>query len=384
LEGWTSTASNYWPARFLDLSIYWEQLTKCGKLMSYKVSRRDFVTIAGGAVLLSGSQLSVSSAIAASTPEAQMKAVLNELAAFNAPPIDRLSPENARNSPAATDAVVAVLAKQGKPALQMVGDISHQLIPGPAGDLLARIYRPQGRGPFPVLVYFHGGGWVIANLDTYDSSCRALTKAANCLVVSVAYRQAPEHKFPAAAEDAYAATQWVMANAAQFQGDPNRVAIGGESAGGNLAAVACLMARDRRGRMPVHQMLIYPVTNYSFDTPSYQENANAQPLNKAGMQWFWSKYLNSSTDGSNPYASPLRAENLRGLPSATVITADIDPLRSEGQAYAKRLRDAGSTVRLTNYTNVTHEFFGMGAVLGKARQAVAEAASGLRSGFGRI
>ena len=286
-----------------------------------------------------------------------MKAVLDELAAFNAPPIDRLSPENARNNPTATDAVVAVLAKQGKPALQMVGDISHQLIPGPAGDLLARIYRPQGQGPFPVLVYFHGGGWVIANLDTYDSSCRALTKAANCIVVSVAYRQAPEHKFPAAAEDAYAATQWVMANAAKFQGDPNRVAIGGESAGGNLAAAACLMARDRRGRMPVYQMPIYPVTDYSCDTPSYQENANTQPLNKAGMQWFWSKYSNSPADGSNPYASPLRAANLWGLPSATVITADIDPLRSEGQAYAKRLRDAGSTVRVTNYTKCNARIF---------------------------
>lgn len=172
-----------------------------------------------------------------------------------------------------------------------------------------------------------------------------------------------------------------MSNAAQLNGDPRRVAVGGESAGGNLAAVTCLMARDRGGKMPVHQMLIYPVTNYAFDTPSYQENANAKPLNKAVMQWFWNHYLKNESDGSNPYASSLRAENLRGLPPATVITAEIDPLRSEGQAYAQRLREAGSAVRATNYSGVTHEFFGAGAVVSKAKQAVSEAATGLRSGF---
>lgn len=351
--------------------------------MNNKVSRRQFVMLAGAgsAAIALGSPFLTRSAEAASTPDAQMKAVLDELTAFKAPPIEKQSPMNARNNPTPANAVMGVLAKQGKPAVEMVGDVSHQLIPGPAGDLLARIYKPQGQGPFPVLVYFHGGGWVIANLDTYDSSCRALTNAAKCMVVSVAYRQAPEHKFPAAAEDAYAATQWVMGNAAQINGDPKRIAVGGESAGGNLAAVTCLMARDRRGMMPVHQMLIYPVTNYAFDTPSYQENANAKPLNKAMMMWFWSQYLKSEADGSNPYASPLRAENLRGLPPATVITADIDPLRSEGQAYADRLREAGSAVKFTNYTNVTHEFFGMGAVVDKAKQAVGEAAAGLRSGF---
>ncbi|MHC5726730.1 MAG: alpha/beta hydrolase fold domain-containing protein [Nostoc sp.] len=141
------------------------------------------------------------------------------------------------------------------------------------------------------------------------------------------------------------------------------------------------MARDRAGKMPVYQMLIYPVTNYAFDTPSYQENANAKPLNKPMMMWFWSQYLNSESDGSNPYASPLRGENLRGLPPATVITAEIDPLRSEGEAYAKRLREAGSPVKATNYNGVTHEFFGTGAVVDKAKQAVGEASAGLRSGF---
>jgi len=347
-----------------------------------EISRRDLLLLTGAGVgAIVGGSFLTKSAGAVSAPDAQMKAVLDQLAAFKAPPLEKQSPMNARNNPTIAAAVMGVLAQRGRPAVEMVGDVSHQLIPGPGGDLLARIYKPRGNGPFPVLVYFHGGGWVIATLDTYDSSCRALTNAANCIVVSVAYRQAPEYKFPAAAEDAYSATQWVINNAAQIGGDPRRVAVGGESAGGNLAAVTCLIARDRGGKMPVYQLLVYPVTNYAFNTPSYQENADAKPLNRAMMHWFWSYYLNSESDGSNPYASPLRAENLRGLPSATVITADIDPLRSEGQAYAQRLRQAGSSVKITNYSGVTHEFFGTGAVVDKAKQAVSEAAFGLRSGF---
>ena len=351
--------------------------------MNLKISRRTlfYATASGGAALALGSEILTKTAMAMSNPEAQMKAVLDELASFKAPPLEKLSPMNARNSPSATDAVIGVLAKRGKPALEMVGDISHQLIPTPAGELLARVYTPKGNGPFPVLIFFHGGGWVIANLNTYDPSCRALSNAANCIVVSVAYRQAPEHKFPAAAEDAYAATGWIMKNASQIKGDPQRIAIGGESAGGNLATVTCLMVRDRGGLMPIHQILIYPVTNYAFNTPSYQENANAKPLNKAMMMWFWGHYLNNESDGMNPYASPLQAKNLSGLPSATVITAEIDPLCSEGQAYAKRLTEAGSKVRATTYTGVTHEFFGMGAVVDKAKQAVEEAAGELRSKF---
>lgn len=352
------------------------------KQMNHELSRRKFVLLtgAGAAAIALSNTLLTETAEAASTPNAQMKAVLDELASFEAPPIEQQSPFNARNNPTIANAVMGLLAKRGRPAVEAVGDVSHRLIPGPEGDLLVRIYRPRGNGPFPVLVYFHGGGWVIANLDTYDGSCRALTNAANCVVVSVAYRQAPESKFPAAAEDAYAATQWVMTNAAQIKGDPRRVAVGGESAGGNLAAVTCLMARDRKGKLPVHQMLVYPVTNYAFDTPSYRENANAKPLSQAMMKWFWSYYLKNAADGQNPYASPLRG-NLSGLPPATLITADIDPLRSEGQAYAQKLQAAGVAVKATNYTGVTHEFFGTGAVVDKAKQAVSEAAAGLRAGF---
>lgn len=244
-----------------------------------------------------------------------------------------------------------------------------------------RRYR-QCRRALLAIVYFHGGGWVIANLDTYAASARALTNSAQAVVVSVAYRRAPEYAFPAPVEDAYAATQWVMQNAADIGGDPSRVAVAGESAGGNMATVVTMMARDRVGMMPVYQLLVYPVTQLvDFDTPSYQQNANAVPLNRELMMWFADHYVPNQADGSNPYASPLLAEDLSGLPPATVITAEIDPPRSEGEAYANRLSEAGVEIVYEDFDGVAHEFFGMTAVLEEARQAVALAAQGLQSGF---
>lgn len=311
-----------------------------------------------------------------------MQAVLDQLAALHPQPITQLTPPDARQQPTPAQAVKALLNKQGKPTQEPVADVQEQQIPGPNGAVAVRIYTPEGTAPFPVLVYFHGGGWVIADLDTYDASCRALCNAVGCIVASVAYRQAPEHPFPAAAEDAYASLQWALRDAERFNGDPRRVAIAGESAGGNLATVACLMARDRGTVMPVHQLLVYPVTNYAFDTPSYQENAEAKPLNAAMMRWFWGYYLPDASQGSNPYASPLQAQDLRGLPPATVITAEIDPLRDEGEAYARRLQDAGNPVVGTRYPGVTHEFFGMRAVLDQAKAAVEVASSQLRMAFG--
>jgi len=318
----------------------------------------------------------------AAAPDAQMQMVLDQLMALEPPKIIDMTPFNNRQMSPLMLAVLAEVSERGLPPLEAVGDISHLLIPGPGGQLLIRIYTPRGAGPFPGLVYFHGGGWVIANLDTYDPSCRALCNAANCVVVSVAYRQAPEWKFPAAHEDAYAGLMWVMNNAARLAIDPAKIAVAGESAGGNLAAATTLMARDRGAKQPVHQLLVYPITNYAFDTSSYQENANAKPLDKPTMQWFFEQYLRRASDGTNPYVSPLRAPNLRGLPSATVILAQIDPLRSEGEAYAGRLREAGVSVKSTIYEGVTHEFFTMSAVIDKAKQAVAEAAAGLKSAFG--
>jgi acetyl esterase len=275
-----------------------------------------------------------------------------------------------------------MLAKPSLP--QPVGKIDHVLIPGPGGDILARIYIPDGEGPFHVIVYFHGGGWVIANLDVYEPSCRALCNAADCIVVSVAYRQAPEHKYPAAVEDAYAATQWVMANVKRWNGDPSHVAVAGESAGGNLATVACLKARFEGGRMPVAQLLIYPVTDSRMNTASFREHADAKPLNAAMVPWFWHHYLENEAQGLEPYASPMQAPDLSGMPPAIVITAEIDPLRDEGEAYAKRLTMAGVPVQMTRYDGVTHEFFGLAGVVDNAKKAVKEAAQGLKRIFGHI
>lgn len=318
------------------------------------------------------------------TPSEDMQAVLDQLKAFEAPPFYEVVPRIARELPSPADAVVAVLAERGEPATpEPVADIAHRLVPGAEEDILVRIYTPEGTGPFPVIVYIHGGGWVIANLNTYDSSARALTNAAGAVVVSIAYRQSPEVPFPSPIEDVYAATQWIMQNAAEMNGDPARVAIVGESAGGNMATVTTLMARDRGGLMPIYQVLVYPVTQLTdFDTPSYQENAEAAPLSRAGMMWFASLYTPNEADRTNPYVSPLLAEDLSGLPPATIITASIDPLRSDGEMYANRLTEAGVAVVYQNYENVTHEFFGMGAVVDEAKAAVALAAEGLRGAFG--
>ena len=317
-----------------------------------------------------------------SNPDAQMQAVLDQLAALGPKPIEKLSAEEARRQPTAADAVMALLKKQGKStAPEPVAKVDNRNVKGPAGEIPVRIYSPKGNGPFPIIVYYHGGGWVIADLDTYDASARALTNAANAVVVSSHYRQAPEHKIPAAHEDAFAAYQWTLANAKSLNGDPARVAVAGESAGGNLAAAVAMMAREKKVQMPVHQVLVYPVANYGFDTPSYQQNANAKPLNKAMMQWFFDKYLNSPADGQTPWISLVRAANLQGLPPATVISAEIDPLRSETMMYADQLRKAGVRVDYKNYDGVTHEFFGMGAVLDKAKQAVEQAGDGLKNAF---
>ena len=321
--------------------------------------------------------------------DSDAQAVLDQYAKFNAPAIETLSPENARNNPTLKNAVEEMTAESftaravsiAKPMPQPVARISHQLIPGTGGDILARIYIPKGDGNFPVLVYFHGGGWVIANLDVYEPSCRALCNAAECIVVSVAYRQAPEYKYPAAVEDAYAALQWVMQNAQVLGGDPARVAVGGESAGGNLATVACLKARDEGGLMPVAQLLIYPVTDARMNTPSYQEQADAKPLNTAMMPWFWKHYLANESQKSEPYASPMLAQSLSGLPPAIVITAESDPLRDEGEAYARRLAAEGVSVTSRRFDGVMHEFFGLAGVVDKATEAVQEAADGLKRVF---
>ena len=316
-------------------------------------------------------------------PGSQMQAVLSQLDSLHPKPIAQLSAPEARKQPSPADAVKALLKTQGKSAApEPVGNVVNRTISGAGGPIPIRIYTPKGSGPFPVVVYYHGGGWVIANLDTYDATPRALVNLAKAVVVSSHYRQGPEHKFPAAHQDAFAAYRWVLANAKTLNGDPSKVAVAGESAGGNLAAAVAMMARDSGAQMPVHQVLVYPIAGSDLNTPSYQENAQAKPLNKAAMAWFFDKYLRSPEDGKNPLIDLVHA-NLQGMPGATVITAQIDPLRSEGKQLADRLKDAGAEVDYRNYDAVTHEFFGMGAVVEKAKQAQQQAGAGLKKGFER-
>ena len=318
-------------------------------------------------------------------PDQQMQQVLNELQALGAKPLHTLTVEQARKGPTPADAVRQVLQKQGKSTTPMpVARVESGTLPGPAGPIQARIYWPQGMtqasAPMPVVLYIHGGGWVIADLDTYDSSPRALANAANAIVVSTHYRQAPEHKFPAAHEDTWAAYQWTLANAAKFGGDPKRVAVAGESAGGNMAASIALRARDEKVQPPVHQLLVYPVADAVIGSPSEQANTKAAPLDTASLPWFYSKYLASPQDGSSPTFA-VGSANLQGVAPATVILAEIDPLRSEGEAYAERLKAAGVPVKSRTWDGVTHEFFGMGAAVDKARQAVEYGAEGLQQGW---
>jgi acetyl esterase len=259
-----------------------------------------------------------------------------------------------------------------------VASVQDRAIPGPAGDLPVRVYTPEGEPPFPIVVWFHGGGWVVGSLDTYDPLCRALAAAVPAVVVSVDYRLAPEHRYPAAVEDAYAATLWASRNAAQLGGAQHRLAVAGDSAGGNLAAVVALGARDRGGPAIAFQLLVYPVLDAAADTASWREHAEGFHLTAAGMRWYWDHYLGGA-DGAAPDASPLRAASLGGLPPALVICAEHDVLRDEGEAYAARLRQAGVAATVSRYPGVVHGFFRWRAVTGAAEAALQEAAAALRS-----
>ena len=301
----------------------------------------------------------------------QARAVLDQMAEAGGPPINELSVNEARQASA------ALTAMQGFP--EPVGNVEDRMLPGPGGDIPVRIYVPCGKGPFPVLLYFHGGGWVIGDIESSDGLCRILTNAVGCIVVSVDYRLAPEHPFPAAADDAYHATLWVAMNASSFGGDPSRIAVCGDSAGGNLAAVVTQIARDRGKPAICFQLLIYPVTDAACDSPSYSENAEGYFLTKDAMQWFWNHYVRNNADRSHPYASPLRARTLAGLPAALVITAEFDPLRDEGERYAEGLRAAGTPVEFTRYEGMIHGFFAMSAVIDQGRTAIQQSAAALRA-----
>jgi acetyl esterase len=305
----------------------------------------------------------------------QVQALRQRRAQSNAVPLYAMSVEQAR-----AEDLRSIQESAGDP--EPVAEVTEKDIPGPGGDLRIRIYRPDRDGPLPALVYFFGGGWTLGTIDTCDGICRSLTNAVGCATISVGYRLAPEHKFPAAVDDCYAAVRWLDDNADTLSLDRGRLAVGGDSAGGNLAAAATLLVRDRGGPALVHQLLVYPNTDYRSDTPSLRENTDPLLFNRTSVGWYWQQYLRTPADGAHPLASPLPAPDLRGLPPATVLTAEYDPLRDQGEEYAQRLRQAGVPVEATRYAGMVHGFFAMSGVLDPAVRAMAHAAARLRAAFG--
>jgi acetyl esterase len=305
-------------------------------------------------------------------PDPAVRRLLDQLAAIDLPALDELRVEEARTL------LDETLDAGGDP--EPVGHVRDATVPGPGGDRPVRVYRPDGEGPFPTTLYFHGGGFVVGDLESYDSTCRALANAADCVVASVDYRLAPEHPFPAAV----AGTEWA-ADRPDVLGDvTDDLVVAGDSAGGTLAAVVALVARDRGGPRIGYQVLVYPAVSFGGEWPSYEENGEGYFLTRADVEWFGELYLGSEIHARNPYAAPLRAADHADLPPATVVTAEFDPPRDEGRAYADRLREAGAAVSERHYDGMIHGFVNMldePFALDAAREAIEAVAADLRSGL---
>lgn len=307
----------------------------------------------------------------------QARDFLDRLAAAHLPPIQEQTVEQARAQ--------MNLSTRFLGPLPRIGKVKNGRIPGPGGELRVRILTPEsaGPGPLPILLYFHGGGWVLGNLDSHEGVCRALANAVGVIVVAVDYRLAPEHRFPSAAEDAHAALVWAAAHAEEFGGDPARIALGGDSAGGNLTAVACLMARDRGGPRPAFQILIYPITDYNLHNASYLQFADGYFLGRGEMAWYWEQYVPKHDDRWHPYVSPCQAADKSGLPPALVITAGFDVLRDEGEDYARQLESAGVPVKLHRYESMIHGFVRRHPFFDQGKAAVEEIGRELRAALER-
>ncbi|MBF7013837.1 alpha/beta hydrolase [Novosphingobium resinovorum] len=317
---------------------------------------------------------------APATAAADMQMVLDKFMALGAKPIETLTPLKARLQPSVADAAKAVMREKG---MSTAPDSTVTTKDVPYGDdpmQFARIYRPANAGTatLPVIVYYHGGGWVIADVNTYDATPRFLSKQLNAIVVSVEYRHAPEFKFPAQHDDAAMAYRWVLQNAASWGGDAGRIVLAGESAGGNLAVATAIRARDEGLALPVHILSVYPIANSSMTLPSRTDSANAKPLNAAMLKWFGHYYSASQADQQDPRIN-LVAALLKGLPPVTVINAQIDPLRSDGETLASAFKAAGVTVDQRTFPGVTHEFFGMGQIVRGAWEAETYAVKKLKS-----
>jgi acetyl esterase len=301
----------------------------------------------------------------------EARAYLDWMQSLGLPPLAEQGPQEARRL---NRMRVPKLAGEPEP----VARIEDLRVPGPQGPIRGRIYAPVRGESLPALLYMHGGGWVVGDIDSHDSVCRALAGRAGCMVLSLDYRLAPEHRFPAALEDSWAGLVWLHENAAAIGADPDRLAVGGDSSGGNLAAVVARWARERGGPRIAAQVLIYPVTNYDLNTPSYATMGTGYGLTRESMRWYWEQYLADPDDGASPDASPLRASDLTGLAPALVITCELDPLASEGSAYAAALGAACVLVEHIHEPNMIHGYLRMAGVIGRARKSWDDCASFLR------
>jgi acetyl esterase len=302
----------------------------------------------------------------------QVQGILDQMAESGLPPFEHMSVPQAREVGHA-----AYVGLQG-PGPE-VASVVHRFIPGPTADLPVRIYTPEGEGPFGAIVFYHGSGWVILSIETCDSSMRSLANDTGCVVVAVNYQKAPEHKFPVPFNDAWAGLTWVASHAEELNVDPARIAVGGDSAGGNLAAAVALKARDEGGPAIAFQLLIYPAVDFDVDTPSALENAEGYLLQRESMRWFWGLYLHGAPEPPDWRACPLRAESHADLPPAFIVTAEFDPLRDDGRRYADKLRSDGVKVTYTNYDGMVHGFYWMQAVVDRTRDLHAEIAREVRA-----
>ena len=306
----------------------------------------------------------------------QAEELLQALKEMGRQPMETMTPADAR--------VAARAFKNlgGEP--EDVASVEHGFIPGPTADLPARIYRPANTGETsqPALIYFHGSGWVILNIEICDSFSRALANRSGCVVVAVNYQKAPEHKFPIPFEDCYAATRWVFDNAKPLGLDSNRIGIIGDSAGGNLAAAVTLRARDEDGPRIAYQVLVYPAVQYGWDTPSAVANAEGYLLQRATMRYYWTHYVNDPSDADNPYCSPLGAPDHSRLPPALIVSAEYDPLCDDGRNYAEKLEAAGVPVTFRLYEGMIHGFLWMSGVMDQSRALVDEIGREARSALG--